>query len=106
MNKNNIIGLVLIGAILLVFSYLNKPSQEEIVRQNNIRDSIAQVVKEQQAVAAAEKQANAVVADTVATSDISANAALVDKYGVFANNAERENSFITLENDKLIVKIS
>ncbi|MBN1113282.1 MAG: membrane protein insertase YidC [Bacteroidales bacterium] len=106
MNKNNIIGLVLIGAILLVFSYLNKPSQEEIVRQNNIRDSIAQVVKEQQAVEAAEKQANAVVADTVATSDISANAALVDKYGVFANNAERENNFITLENDKLIVKIS
>jgi len=29
-DKNSIIGLVLIGAILLVFSYITKPSDEEI----------------------------------------------------------------------------
>ena len=43
MDKKSIIGIVLIFVILVVFSYLNQPSKEEIEAAKIRRDSIAQV---------------------------------------------------------------
>ncbi len=43
MDKKSIIGIVLIFAILVVFSIINKPSQEQIEAAKHKRDSIAQV---------------------------------------------------------------
>lgn len=110
MNKNNIIGIVLIGIIMIGFSYFTRPSQLEIEKQNHYRDSIAEVYKAQQAIAATEQSQNKEVIDVANTDTTNTTEAnnnlLFDKYGVFANNAERENSFITLENDKIKVKIS
>ena len=44
MDKKSIIGIVLIFVILVVFSYINKPSKEEIEAAKQRRDSIEQVV--------------------------------------------------------------
>jgi YidC/Oxa1 family membrane protein insertase len=48
MDKNTIFGLVLIFVILITFSYLNKPSQQEIDAAKRKSDSIAQVDSEKQ----------------------------------------------------------
>jgi len=45
MNKNNIIGFILILAVLGVFSWYNQPTQEQIEAQRK-QDSIATVLKE------------------------------------------------------------
>ena len=43
MDKNTIIGLVLIGVLLVGFSILSRPSQEQLEAQQHYYDSIAQV---------------------------------------------------------------
>jgi YidC/Oxa1 family membrane protein insertase len=43
MDRNTIIGFVLIGIILVIFSVYNMPSQKEQAHQQHVQDSIAQV---------------------------------------------------------------
>ena len=46
MDKKSIIGIVLIFAILVVFSIINQPSKEEIEAAKHRKDSIAQIEME------------------------------------------------------------
>ena len=41
MDKNTITGLVLIGILLVGFSFLSRPSEEQIAAQKRYYDSIA-----------------------------------------------------------------
>tara|TARA_B110000046_G_scaffold88676_2_gene96825 strand:- start:62352 stop:64277 length:1926 start_codon:yes stop_codon:yes gene_type:complete len=50
MDKNTLLGLLLIGAIVIGFNILNGPSEEYLVEQRRISDSIAQVEAVQPAV--------------------------------------------------------
>ncbi|WP_372774120.1 membrane protein insertase YidC [Mangrovibacterium sp.] len=108
MDKNTVVGIVLIIAILIGFSYLNKPSQEELDALKRRQDSIAQIEIQQQQEAQihakqmAEKQQASFVADTTAET---MNAA-VDRFGLFAAGANGEEKFITLENNLMKVRIS
>ena len=43
MDKNTITGLVLIGILLVGFSFLSRPSEEQIAAQKRYYDSIALV---------------------------------------------------------------
>jgi hypothetical protein len=66
MDKNTIIGLVLIFAIFIGFSILNQPSKEEIERRQRIQDSIAQVNRQRdtkEEVTDVDKEAKVVVED-------------------------------------------
>jgi len=45
MDKNTIIGLLLITAIIIGFSIYNRPSQEQLTAQQRTRDSIQQAEK-------------------------------------------------------------
>lgn len=40
MDKNTIIGMVLIGALLLTWSIYNQPSKEQLALQKHVQDSI------------------------------------------------------------------
>lgn len=63
MDKNTTIGLLLIGAIIVVFSIYNRPNQEELAKQRRIRDSLAMVeIEKARAEAEAEKQVDDSVA--------------------------------------------
>ena len=52
MDKNTITGLVLIGILLVGFSYLGRPSEEQIAAQKKYYDSIAVVQQQQEALKA------------------------------------------------------
>ena len=41
MDKNTIIGFLLIGVVLIVFTWLNQPTPEQIEAQRRMQDSIA-----------------------------------------------------------------
>ncbi|MDR1814681.1 MAG: membrane protein insertase YidC [Tannerella sp.] len=112
MDKNTIIGFVLIGLVLVVFSWLSRPSAEQLEARRRYQDSIAAVQREemrkiveaeQQRKEAEFKQAEETDA---AQSDSLRQSALVANYGVFASAAEGTEEFITLENDKIEVVIS
>ena len=59
MDKKTILGLVLIFAIVVGFSYLNRPSEEEVARLEAQRDSIARVQAQEEAQRLAEEKARA-----------------------------------------------
>jgi len=67
MNRNTLIGFSLIAVVLILFSYLNTPSQEQIEAYNRQQDSIA-AVKQQQAAKTVQQDSSqpqpAVVADS------------------------------------------
>ncbi|MGQ1787806.1 MULTISPECIES: membrane protein insertase YidC [unclassified Saccharicrinis] len=108
MDKNSVTGMILIAAILGLFWWINKPSEEEIEAQKRYQDSIAKVeasaTKE-----AAREQSNVVVetkVESTTVADSSAQKQLADKFGLFASAVEGENKFYTLENERIKVKFS
>ncbi len=57
MDKNTVIGFLLIGAIIVAFTFLNRPTQEQLAQQQRMRDSLQQVER-QKAALEAERSAN------------------------------------------------
>lgn len=107
MDRNSVIGLILIAAIFIIFGIYNKPSHEQIEAAKHREDSIALV--HQQAQKAAEQQASAqktgAVKDSVVADSTQARL-LQDNYGDFAESAKGTNRFIDLENDLIKLRVS
>lgn len=110
MDKNTIIGFLLIIGILIGFSLLNRPSDEELARQQAYNDSISAVYQAQiQEEANAEALRKATVAQLPAdsmASDSTANEQLLKAYGDFRPAAQGEEQKFLVENDKVRLTIS
>jgi YidC/Oxa1 family membrane protein insertase len=93
MERNHIIGFVLIFGLLVVWTFVNSPSKEEMAAMQERQDSLNRVE---------------IIKDSIATEAVSAETAtlqpdsttLANKYGTFANAAAGagENKTITLDN--------
>ncbi len=110
MDRNTIIGIVLIFAILIGFSYLNKPSEEQIEAEKRRQDSIAQVeaLRKQEAetqIKQMEQEAEEASLDQLSDSTVASNEAIA-KYGAFGAAAIGDEKFITLENNLMKVTVS
>ena len=92
MDKNTITGFVLIAALLIGFSWYNKPSDEEIAQQQRVQDSIANVEKKK----AAAKQ----VADAAAAK-ANAQALATDTTSLFHEVMSGKSTDVTLRNEKV-----
>ena len=106
MEKNHIIGFILLFATLFVWSYLNKPSEAEMAKHKRMQDSIANI----QIVADSLDQAT--VKDFVAKTPevqlpdsvkLAQNAGI---YGPLAAASVGTDRVYTLENDKVKVTFS
>ncbi len=105
MDRNQLIGLFLIGLILIAYAIWISPSKEELEKRQHYLDSLEKVKKAQ-------------ITDTTAitttknvdTSQISNDSLkikqLTKKYGIFANAAQGERRFITIQNDLMKIRIS
>jgi len=104
MDKNTIIGFILIILVLIGFAYLNHPSQEQIEAQRRYQDSIANLAlsqkEEQQATIQQQTEMQAAESDSLKQANIAA------KFGDFAEAAQGNEAFVTLENDFMVLKIS
>lgn len=111
MDRNSIIGIIVIAGILIVWSTLNKPSKEEIEAAKHKRDSLEQVhqqeIIQQDKIQQAAKLQNGQTEQTKndETSTVNSND-LKGKFGSFADAATGTQGFTTLENDLLKIKIS
>jgi len=96
MDKNTIIGFVLIAAVLIGFSWWNKPTEEQIAQQR-MQDSMTAVAKQQ-----AERQRKAQeIADAAA-----AMQAVQDTTAAFHNALTGRAEDVTLRNGKLELTLS
>jgi len=117
MNKNTITGMVLIFGLFLLFSYLTKPSDEQLRQQKHKADSVNLVnqarrdsdIREQtrqKAIQVARKSENGVVADGKLDSISAKRSSLKDELGVFANGAIGKDTSFSIENDVFRIKIA
>ncbi len=110
MDKNTIIGFLLIIGILIGFSLLNRPNEEELARQQAYNDSISAVYQAQiQEDAKAEQLRQAAIAQLPADSlanDSLVNDQLAKTYGDFRPAAQGEEQKFILENELVRLTIS
>lgn len=109
MDRNSIIGLLLIGGILIGWLVMSQPTKEELAQKQRLTDSIAQYEEAQkvknEAVAAKAVNPVAKAAQALAIPDSLMNSDSVklllkqQVYGDFAAAAMGENKTIVLEND-------
>ncbi|MFN3557511.1 MAG: membrane protein insertase YidC [Bacteroidales bacterium] len=111
MSRDNIIGLLLIFVILIGFSILNAPSEEQKLEAQRVRDSIAnarqeqqQQIREAEAMALEAQQQNPEIASELApelANDSVINNQLRDRLGYFATAAVGQHQPITIETELL-----
>lgn len=117
MDKNTIIGFLLIGAIIIAFTLLNRPSQEQLAEQQRLRDSIQQVESQKAALEAerlatdSSRQASEIKQQNTATDFFSTGTtAATDSTGAQTDSAltitPATEEFVTLENEKLKLVLS
>ncbi|MGB0887983.1 MAG: membrane protein insertase YidC [Vicingaceae bacterium] len=116
-DKNSLIGLVLIGAILLVFSYMTAPTDEELKAQAE-QEKQAKAKQEQvekgntTTIAANTTDTNAVslenITDSLALNSLDSikNIETLVKYGNFANATTGEQKEFVLENENIKVTLT
>ena len=110
MDKNTWIGFALIAAIVIGFSFLNRPSKEELAERKRVQDSIALVqAQEMEAKLISEEIAQQLAAEKAAqasaqtTDELAQQVAAV--YGPFAPAAQGQEGLIVLENSKVRISI-
>ena len=116
MNKNSLIGTLLICALFFGYMWINQPTPEQIEAQRRYQDSIAQAQREAvvDSVAQAELAKimndstvlNAMDSAAVAAQDSIQNVRLIQTYGALAAATQGEEQIVTLENEVLRLQIS
>lgn len=96
MDKNTIIGLVLIGLLLIGFSYFSRPSEEQMAAWQRYNDSIAVVMQQEEALRA--KTAAALANEKEEN--------IVDSTATFFPALNGEEAFTTIENELVKITLS
>lgn len=103
-DKNQIIGIALIGLIMVGFYHYTKPDEAEMARYQQQRDSIAAVQQEMAAQVVSNPTAGTAIGnEQVATSDSTYR---TNMFGEYADYITGNEEFYTLENEQLKVTLS
>ena len=117
MNKNTIIGLILIFGIFIAYSYLNQPSEQQLMKMKHKADSVnmANQIRHDSEITAAARQHAVDVArqkEAIAVSGVKLDSAalkrmsLRDELGAFSVAAVGKDTTYSIENDIFKIKIS
>ena len=93
MDKNTLVGTLLIGVVIVGFGLYNRPSQEERAQAQHYQDSIQQVIQQKEAQARKEAA-------------LAEEAALADSTSLFYSATKGEEAFTTLENELIRLKFT
>ena len=118
MDKKTWIGFLLIAVIIVGFSLFNRPSKEQLAERQRVKDSIelanalayeAQRLSDSIQATLPETittapESGLIAAPTVTEEEIQSR--LVAAYGPFAPAAQGKDEFITLQNEKLQVRLA
>ena len=110
MDKNTWIGFLLIAAIIVGFTMLNRPSKEELAERQRVQDSINLVrMAEQEAQRISDSLqfiAGTPAKQEEAVSIEQQQERMQAAYGTFAKAAQGEEKYITLQNEKVRLTLS
>jgi len=106
MDKNNIIGFILILIILLGYTYYTKPTEAQLAEQQRLRDSISLTQEQSQANPSEALQIDNPVAAATELPDSVRQEQARQKYGSLADLYEGTEQVSTLENEVFIVNFT
>jgi YidC/Oxa1 family membrane protein insertase len=113
MDKKSFIGLLLIGAILIGWSFFMSPSKQELAKQQHDKDSSALAQEKSFAKYNAETKQKKLEADTsnhilnpASLSDSTKIALKQKQYGPFAASASARKEYISIDNEFYTIKLS
>ena len=116
MDKNQIIGIIIIFALLIGYGIYTSPSEEEKMEMQRKQDSISEYYAEQERLDSLRKLQDSIAkAEEVIINETQRDIFKIDsvksldfqsKYGVFSESAKGEEEFITLENQFIKVKFT
>ncbi len=106
MDRNSVIGIILIGVLIIGYSIFTQPSAEERAAVKHQQDSIVAVMKAEEQKKAIVPQQKIALADSSSTSlnDSAKQEILKQQFGDFASTVSGSEKFFTLEN--ALVKIT
>jgi YidC/Oxa1 family membrane protein insertase len=100
MDRNSIFGIIIIAGILIGYTFLTKPSREEIAEQKRIADSIRLVEMTTPAVSkTAEANFDSLPKKSQTPALQASNSS--DNLGIYSDRSQGQSKFYTLENSKL-----
>jgi YidC/Oxa1 family membrane protein insertase len=112
MNKNSIIGFILIAGIMIGYTYWMSPSEKELARQQYVADSTAQAQKQKAEELATEtiiledSQPYETVNNISPQGTLENFDDLKSKYDLFANAAIGEEELYVIENDFIKLEVT
>lgn len=118
MDKNTIVGFLLIGAIIVAFTIINRPSKEQLAEQQRLKDSIQLVELERAALAERELALEAVseklevdkqdnISNFFSTGAVAHGDSITESQdSLAAAKSTLTKEFVKLENDKLELTLS
>ncbi len=107
MDRNQFVGLLLIG--LLLFGYMfwqNKQMQQYSATTDSLAVDTAHITQQATAASQVPTQQTPIAQQPDTVPDSIAQNKFVELYGNFGKQAQGEEKFITLQNDKLIVRLT
>lgn len=106
MDRNTIIGFVLMGAVLVLFTWLGRPSEEQLAQQQRYNDSIAAVQQKKEAEAALVAETAPTTLPVTEMSDSARVAERMRMFGDLAQATSGAEEILTLENDSILISLS
>ena len=110
MDKNSVIGLLLIGLLVIGYSIYMQPSEQEIAAIKRGRDSVETIQKAAfdslRKAEAQQQQQQQVTQDSVVVDDATRAENMRQQLDVFAPAAEGTEEIVSVENDLLKVSFS
>ncbi len=107
MDKNSVIGTVLICLLMVGYYYFTKPTEEDLKRRAEYLDSLRNVELQKQL----QKKEDSILAlellkDTTKKDSVANEVSLMREYGRFYKSAQGEQQFATLENNLISVSMT
>ena len=115
MDKNSLIGFVLIGVILIGYTYMMAPNEAEVKAYETTQDSLkkveaiatAELKKDSAELVIGKTESPVIISDSVRRiSDSLRNLESSEQFGRFSQSATGTIQYLTLENEKVKFKIS
>lgn len=105
MDKNTIIGFLLMGLILFGFTWLSRPTPEQLEAQQHYLDSLARVenARLEQVAMVAEQERKA---EEARKTGVNVDSLYLDRFGEFASCVNGTEELITLSNDLVTLTFS
>ena len=110
MDKNTWIGFLLVAAIIVGFTMLNRPSKEELAERQRVQDSLRLVQRTEQEAQRLSDSLQFVAGQAASQAETVSPEQLQERiqaaYGTFASAAQGDERFVTLENEKVRLTLS